>query len=102
MSIAMPRVLVGLALLACLPLCRGEAVMQRVGVAADRKSFVLEASGQRFVPWGHNYGSVNILHRLSRDKARVEREFAQMKSAGTTVARVHPEMPMLMLGPGEI
>lgn len=98
----MLRGLGGLMLLASIPLCRGAAGMERVGVAADHRSFVLEESGRRFVPWGHNYGSVDILHRLAQDKARVERDFAEMKAAGTSVARVHPEMPMLMLGPREM
>jgi len=73
--------------------------MERVRVSDDHKRFVLDPSGQPFTPWGHNYASVDVLQRLDKDKARVERDFADMKAAGTTVARVHPEMPMLMLGP---
>ena len=73
--------------------------MERVRVSDDHKGFVLDPSGKPFTPWGHNYGSVDILHRLEKDKARVERDFAEIKAAGTSVARVHPEMPMLMLGP---
>jgi hypothetical protein len=78
------------------------AAMERVRVSDDHKSFVRDASNDRFTPWGHNYGSVDILQRLAKDKARVERDFAEMKAAGTTVARVHPEMPMLMLGPNQM
>lgn len=98
----MLRLLGGLAMLTSVPVCQGAAIMQRVEVAPDHKSFVLNPSGHRFVPWGHNYGSVDILHRLSKDKSRVERDFAEMKAAGTTVVRVHPEMPMLMLGPTQM
>lgn len=75
--------------------------MDFVKVSADGKGFVLEQSGERYVPWGHNYGSVDIMQRLAEEPARVEREFAEMRAAGTTVARVHPEMPALLSGPGE-
>jgi hypothetical protein len=73
--------------------------METVKVAPDKKGFVLHPSGDRWVPWGHNYASVEIMQRLANDPARVEREFAEMKAAGTTVARIHPEMPHLLAGP---
>ncbi|MGE0758169.1 MAG: cellulase family glycosylhydrolase [Pirellulaceae bacterium] len=73
--------------------------MDAVRIAPDQKHFVLVPSGERFVPWGHNYGSVDLLGRLAQDPDRVRRDFADMKAAGTTVARVHPEMPALLLGP---
>jgi endo-1,4-beta-mannosidase len=41
------------------------------------------------------------MQRLAEDPARVEREFAAMKAAGTTVARVHPEMPAFFDGAGK-
>src|SRR6185369_9643732 len=43
-----------------------------------------------------------IMERLRTDPARVERDFADMKAYGTTVARVHPEMPQFMLGPAKV
>jgi hypothetical protein len=73
--------------------------MDFVKLSADKKGFVLDPSGARYVPWGHNYASVDLMQRLAEDPARVEREFAAMKAAGTTVARVHPEMPALIDGP---
>src|SRR5262245_11157307 len=73
--------------------------MDFVKVSPDKMGFVLDPSGDRYVPWGHNYGSVDIMERLAQDPTRVEREFADMKAVGTTVARVHPEMPALLHGP---
>ena len=75
------------------------ADMETVKIAPDKKGFVLSPSGNRYVPWGHNYASVDILERLAKDPERVEREFTEMKAAGTTVARIHPEMPRILTGP---
>ena len=72
------------------------AGMETVKIAPDGKGFVLHPSGDRYVPWGHNYASVDVMERLAGDPARVEREFAEMKAAGTTVARIHPEMPRIL------
>ncbi len=76
--------------------------LETVKVAADRKGFVLHPSGKHYVPWGHNYASVDILERLATTPERVEREFAEMKAAGTTVARIHPELPRILSGPKEV
>jgi hypothetical protein len=73
--------------------------LETVKIAPDKKGFVLHPSGSRYVPWGHNYASVDIMARLASDPVRVEREFREMKAAGTTVARVHPEMPHILTGP---
>lgn len=76
----------------------GAAETEVVKIAPDKKDFILSPSGDRFVPWGHNYASVDILQRLADDPERVAREFAEMKAAGTNVARIHPEMPRIMSG----
>lgn len=73
--------------------------METVKIAPDKVGFVLHPSGERYIPWGHNYASVDIMERLASDPTRVEREFAEMKAAGTTVARIHPEMPRILAGP---
>lgn len=76
--------------------------METVKTAPDDKGFVLDPSGARYVPWGHNYASVDIMERLANDPARVEREFAGMKATGTTVARIHPEMHRILVGPDKV
>jgi len=75
--------------------------METVKVGPDKTGFALHPSGDRYIPWGHNYASVDILERLASEPARVEREFAEMKAVGTTVARIHPEMPRILTGPGK-
>src|SRR5688500_10943563 len=75
------------------------ADMETVKIAEDKKGFVLSPSGDRYVPWGHNDASVDVLERVVKDPERVEREFAEMKAAGTTVARIHPELPRILTGP---
>lgn len=78
------------------------AEMETVQLDVHRQGFVCTPSGNRFVPWGHNYASVDILHRLRTDADRVERDFREMKRWGTTVVRVHPEMPLIMAGPDKV
>lgn len=75
------------------------ADMETVSITPDKTGFVLHPSGDRYIPWGHNYASVDIMERLANDPARVAREFTEMKAAGTTVARIHPEMPRILVGP---
>jgi hypothetical protein len=75
------------------------AELETVKIAPDKQGFVLHPSGDRFVPWGHNYASVDILKRMAEEPTRVEREFSEMKAAGTTVARIHPELPRILSGP---
>ena len=75
------------------------ADMENVKIASDKKGFRLFPSGDRYIPWGHNYASAEVMERLATDPDRVDREFAEMKAAGTTVARIHPEMPRILTGP---
>jgi len=102
MNLRTSRLLIHRSLLFILAFLSGgawAAGMETVKIAADKTGFVLHPSGDRYIPWGHNYASVDILERLANDPARVEREFAEMRAAGTTVARIHPEMPRILAGP---
>ena len=95
MTLRASRRLVHSSLLLVLAFLAGGACaggMETVKIAPDKRGFVLHPSGDRYIPWGHNYGSVDLMERLANDPARVEREFTEMKAAGTTVARIHPEM----------
>ncbi len=76
--------------------------LEKVLVTERPIGFALSPSGKRFVPWGNNYASVDIMKRLAEEPERVTREFAEMKSAGTTVARIHPEMPSFFSAPNQI
>ena len=78
------------------------ADMETVQIAEGNTGFVLVPSGTRYIPWGHNYASVDLMERLANDPARVEREFSEMRAAGTTVARIHPEMPAILTGPDTV
>ncbi|MEQ8785675.1 MAG: cellulase family glycosylhydrolase [Pirellulaceae bacterium] len=101
MTLPAYRLVIHGALLFALALLTGEvraAGMETVRISADKKGFVLHPSGDRYIPWGHNYASVDILQRLAEEPARVQREFAEMKAAGTTVARIHPEMNRILTG----
>jgi len=77
------------------------ADMETVKIAPDNEGFLLFPSGNRYVPWGHNYASVDILERLANDPARVARDFSEMKAAGTTIARIHPEMTRIVVAPNQ-
>ena len=105
MTLRPSRCLFQSSLLFVLALLAGEAHaadMETVQVAPDNKGFVLYPSGGRYIPWGHNYASVDIIERLANDPARVKREFNEMMAAGTTVARIHPEMPRILAGPEKV
>ncbi len=98
------QLLVRTSTLFVLLLLAGEASaegLETVKLAPDNQGFILFPSGGRFVPWGHNYASVDILERLAKDPERVVRDFAEMKAAGTTVARIHPELPLILAAPNK-
>jgi hypothetical protein len=85
------------------PLSARTDEMPWVQVSRDKKGFVLEPSGKRFVPWGFNYDH-DEKGRLLEDYweaewPTVEAHFAQMKKLGANVVRVHLQFGKFMDGP---
>ena len=67
--------------------------LQWVGLSEDKSSFVLEESGESFVPWGLNYDH-DEKGRLLEDYWHsewdtVEQDFREMKQLGANVVRIH-------------
>ncbi len=76
-----------------------------VEVSKDKKGFVLRPSERPFVPWGFNYDH-DEKGRLIEDYwesewAKVEADFAQMKTLGANVIRVHLQLGKFMDGPSK-
>lgn len=74
-----------------------------VEVSEDKKGFVLDANGERFVPWGFNYDH-DEKGRLIEDYwegewPKIEADFAEMKKLGANVVRVHLQFGKFMHGP---
>jgi hypothetical protein len=74
--------------------------MAWVGVSEDRSGFVLQPSGQRFVPWGFNYDHDEtgrlIEDYWEREWPKVEDDFREMKELGANVVRVHLQLNRFM------
>ena len=75
--------------------------MDTVRIAPDGRGFVLKPSGQRFVPYGFNYG---VAGRLLEDDwvtsfPEMAGDFREMKAMGANVARVHLQFGRFMDGP---
>jgi Cellulase (glycosyl hydrolase family 5) len=67
--------------------------MSRVSVAKEGRGFVLESSGDTFVPWGFNYDhdeSGRLLEDYWDDEwPSVANDFAEMRDLGANVVRIH-------------
>jgi Cellulase (glycosyl hydrolase family 5) len=94
-----PMIFVAMVFWACAGNVSG---MESVAIAPEKNAFVLMPSGDRFIPWGHNYASIDVMERLASDPERVQREFAEMKAAGTNVVRIHPEIPSILAGSNQV
>lgn len=78
-----------------------EAQLPWIRVGDDRRSFVVEESGQRFVPWGFNYDHQEGSGRLLEDYwdeewNTVEEDFREMKQLGANVVRIHLQFGRFM------
>jgi len=79
--------------------------LQWVRVSEDKRSFVLEESGESFVPWGLNYDH-DEKGRLLEDYWEsewdvVEQDFREMKQLGANVVRIHLQVGKFVKGPNE-
>jgi hypothetical protein len=78
--------------------------MQKIGISADGRHFVLGDSGKAFVPWGFNYlGEFGKLMEDSWDQdwSRIERDFRAMRDLGANVVRIHLQFGTYMTGPNQ-
>jgi hypothetical protein len=74
--------------------------MPFVRVADDRRGFVLEGTGERFVPWGFNYDH-DEQNRLIEDYWETEwdkvvEDFGEMRALGANVVRIHIQLGKFM------
>ena len=81
------------------------AIAQTQPATRGAKAFVLEASGDAFVPWGFNYDR-DARFRLIEDYwedewATVESDFREMKALGANVVRVHLQFGAFLEAPGK-
>ena len=77
------------------------ADLEWVRVSNDRRSFILEKSGRKFIPWGLNYdhqeGSGRLIEDYWDDEwATIEQDFQEMKQLGANVVRIHLQFGMFM------
>jgi len=79
--------------------------LQWVRVSKYTRSFILEKSDERFVPWGFNYDH-DENGRLLEDYWNsewdtIEQDFHEMKELGANVVRIHLQVGKFMEGPNE-
>ncbi len=84
----------------------GAVELPWITVSKDRKGFILEPSGKRFVPWGFNYDH-DEQGRLLEDYwatewPKVERDFRAMKKLGANVVRIHLQVGKFLDGPDRV
>jgi hypothetical protein len=93
-------------LLVLLVLAPAVQALDQVKVDGDGRGFVLHPSGRPFVPWGFNYDHDEEDRLLEdywdREWPKVEEDFAEMKSLGANVVRVHLQLGKLLLRRDEI
>jgi hypothetical protein len=88
-----------LAILPLLIIAGGAAPMQWVHVTPDHKGFILSPSGDKFVPWGHNYASVGLDYPAKRSWEKFDTDFQDLRAMGGNTLRIHLQFPAFMDGP---
>ena len=79
------------------------ADLQFVRVADDNRSFVLEESGRKFVPWGFNYdhdGPGRLIEDYwDEEWPKIVEDFREMRKLGANVVRIHLQFGKFMDAP---
>jgi hypothetical protein len=79
--------------------------LEWVSISKDKDSFVLQKSGDAFVPWGFNYDHDRDGRLLedywNKQWGAVEQDFREMKQLGANVVRIHLQVGKFMQGPNE-
>jgi hypothetical protein len=80
------------------PACADD--LERIRVSSDMRSFVLNDSGRKFVPWGFNYDH-DERGRLIEDYwidewEKVAQDFGEMRDLGANVVRIHLQLAKFM------
>ena len=81
------------------------AEMEPVRVSQDGRGFELVSSGNRFVPWGHNYVGPDgkLLEDVwESDWDTIVEDFHDMKKMGANVVRVHLQVNEFMEAPDRV
>jgi hypothetical protein len=83
------------------PTTKGSGRMERIVVAPDSRRFVFAESGTPFHPWGLNYGNAGRLMEDFWDSEweTLVSDFAEMKTLGANVVRIHLQFGKFMDGP---
>lgn len=98
------RYVISLILVCTLPHLVFAADLEWVRIAEDKRSFVLEKSGKRYVPLGFNYDHQEGSGRLIEDYwdkewGTIEEDFKEMKELGANVVRIHLQFGKFMQAP---
>jgi hypothetical protein len=79
--------------------------MKRVRISEDRRTFILEEEGSRFVPWGFNYDHDEQGQLLEdywdTEWSKVEEDFREIKKLGANVVRIHLQFGKFMQEPNK-
>ena len=74
--------------------------LEQIRVSKDGKGFVLEPSGEKFTAWGFNYDHDStgrlIEDYWDKEWESVKGDFAEMKTLGANVVRVHIQFGKIM------
>ena len=97
----MPRsclIAVACMIFASAPLSAAE--MPWIVVSKDKKGFILQPTEKPFAPWGFNYDHDEKGRLLEdyweKEWAKVEADFAQMRTLGANLVRVHLQLGKFM------